>query len=100
MNFESLVNDLDTVPHRHDILKLLLEHPQLTANGWEIAHKLVPFVKLQDQTAIQILMFLGQQANAKEMIMSAVEVLSLLDHEEPVNQFLLLHYGQMYLDGT
>jgi hypothetical protein len=100
MNFESLVKDLDTLPHSHDILRLLLEHPQLTANGWEIADKLVPFVKLQDPTAIEILMILGMQANAKEMIMSAVEVLSFLDHEEAVNQFLLLHYGQMYLNGT
>jgi hypothetical protein len=98
MNFQSLVKDLDS-DHAHDSLRLLLDHPQLAANGWEIANKLVPFVRDQHPAAIKILDTLANTANAKEMIMSSMEVLSCIDHEESENQFVFVHYSRMYFYG-
>lgn len=96
---KNLLKDLEISPDSNDTLRLLLDHPQLTENGWEVADKLIPSVRRQTPAAIEILKFLALKANHKEMIMCATEALSLIDQEERMDQYVLVHYADLYLDS-
>ena len=98
MNLKHLLRDFESC-NNHDTLRSIANHPELAENGWAVAECLVPLIRLEDPQAIEILKYLAMNASPKEMIMCCIEALSALDYEESQNQPLIIHYGNLYLDG-
>ena len=100
MNLTSLLESLEDAVHCTDTLSLIYHHPDLADEGWPVGEKMVPFIRLQSKEAINILEYLELKANPKEMIICAMEVLTVLEHQQSSDQFVLLHYGRLYYHGN